>query len=99
MFIILNVYDDESNIQSSSTALETARQQNYRVSRLTDNISITTKLIPFADVNQKIEYQRSDMDEPQEYLVTSLTHDLAGGTTSWTLVKYYPLYIDTDTEE
>ncbi len=94
--IILKVYDDESNIQSCSTALETARQENYRSSRLTDSISLTTKLIPYADVNQKVEYQRSDMDEPAEYLVTSLSHDINGGTTSWTLVRYYPLYIDTE---
>ena len=94
--IILNVYDDESNIQSCSTALETARQENYRVSRLTDSISLTTKLIPYADVNQKIEYKRSDMDKPAEYLVTSISHDISGGTTSWNLIRYYPLYIDTE---
>ena len=97
--IILNVYDDESNIQSCATALETARQENYRVSRLTDSISLTTKLLPYADVNQKVEYQRSDLDEPQEYLVTAINHDISGGTTSWTLVRYYPLYIDTTVEE
>lgn len=94
--VILKVYDDETNIQSCATALETARQENYRSSRLTDNISLTTKLVPCADVNQKVEYQRSDMDTPQEYLVTSISHDIAGGTTNWTLVKYYPLYIDTE---
>lgn len=94
--VILKVYDDETNIQSCATALETARQENYRSSRLTDNISLTTKLVPYADVNQKISYQRSDMDVPQEYLVTSISHDIAGGKTNWTLVKYYPLYIDTE---
>ena len=97
--IILNVYDDESNIQSCSTALETARQENYRVARLTDTINIVTKLIPYADVNQKVEYKRSDLGEIQEYLVTALSHDMAGGTTSWTLTRYYPLYIDTTEEE
>ena len=94
--IILKVYDDDTNIQSCATALETARQENYRSSRLTDNISLTTKLLPYADVNQKVEYQRSDLDKPLEYLVTSVSHDIAGGTTSWTLVRYYPLYIDTE---
>ena len=94
--VILKIYDDPTNIQSSATALETARQENYRSSRLTDNISLTTKLVPYADVNQKVSYQRSDMDSPQEYLVTSVSHDIAGGTTNWTLVKYYPLYIDTE---
>ena len=97
--IILNVYDDETNIQSCATALETSRQENYRVARLTDTISLTTKLLPYADVNQKVEYQRSDMDEPLEYTVTAIAHDIAGGTTSWTLVRYYPLYIDTTMEE
>lgn len=94
--VLLKVYDDETNIQSCATALETARQENYRSSRLTDNISLTTKLVPYADVNQKVSYQRSDMNSPQEYLVTSISHDIAGGTTNWTLIKYYPLYIDTE---
>ena len=94
--IILKVYDDETNIQSCATALETARQENYRSSRLTDTISLTTKLLPYADVNQKVTYQRSDLDTPQEYLVTSLSHDISGGTTNWTLVRYYPQYIDTE---
>ncbi len=97
--IILNVYDDETNIQSCATALETARQENYRVARLTDTINITTKLVPFSDVNQKVLYQRSDSDTPQEYLVTAISHDISGGTTSWTLARYYPLYIDTSVEE
>ena len=94
--IILKIYDDESNIQSCATALETARQENYRSSRLTDTISLTTKLLPYADVNQKVTYQRSDLDAPQEYLITSLSHDISGGTTNWTIVRYYPQYIDTE---
>lgn len=94
--VILNVYDDDSNIQSTSTALETARQENYRCCRLTDNISIVTKLTPYADVNQKVQYTKSDSEEPEEFLINSITHDLAGGTTSWNLVKYYPQYINTE---
>lgn len=96
--IILNVYTDETNIQSDAIALESARQENYRVNRLTDNITLTTRLVPFADVNQKVQYRRSDATEPYEYIVKSLSHDISGGTTSWTLMRYYPLYVATETE-
>lgn len=89
--IILNVYDNE-NMTSDSLGVEGARQENYRVNRLTDNITITTKICPFADVNQKVSYKRRDRNEPEEYMVKEISHDWSAGTTSWTLMKYYELY-------
>ncbi len=91
--IILNVYENE-DMTSDSLGVEGARQENYRVARLTDKITITTKLTPFADVNQKVKYRRSDKNVPEEYLVKHIEHDLSAGTTTWELMKYYRLYTD-----
>lgn len=44
------------NITSDSLAAARAEYENWKNSRLTDSISITTKLCPFADVNIKVSY-------------------------------------------
>lgn len=91
--VLLNVYTNE-DMTSDALGLEGAKQENYRTCRLTDNITITTKICPFADVNQKVKYKRSDKDVEEEYLVKKLDHDWSAGTTTWNLVRYYQLYID-----
>lgn len=80
------------NITSDSLALARAEYENWKNSRLADSISITTKLCPFSDVNCKVSYRRKDTGEINQYIVKNISHDPAGGTTSWTLMRFYPLY-------
>ena len=80
------------NITSDSLAAARAEYENWKNARLTDNISITTKLSPFADVNIKVSYRRKDTGEINQYIVKNISHDPSAGTTSWTLMKFYPLY-------
>ena len=82
------------NITSDSLAAVRAEYENWKNCRLTDSISITTKICPFADVNIKVSYRRKDTGEINQYIVKSLEHDPANGTTSWTLMRFYPLYMD-----
>lgn len=84
--------DEYENITSDSLALARAEYENWKNCRLTDSITITTKICPFADVNVKISYKRSDADEVSQYIVKSISHDWSGGTTTWNLMKFYPLY-------
>ena len=85
------------NIDSNSDAVERADWETYKSARLTDSISLTTKLVPFInDVNFKVQYQPINEDLAHEYLVTSISHDFYGGTTSWTLVRFYAYYIPED---
>lgn len=86
------------NIQSSSVALSNARFDLWKYSRLTDNITITTKICPFADVNVKVSYQPKlyDSDSVHQYITKNVSHDMSSGTTSWTLMRFYPLYKDDD---
>lgn len=83
---------DYDNISSDSLAAARAEYEVYKSARLTDNISITTKIVPFADVNIKVSYRRNDTGEINQYIVKGLSHDLSSGTTSWTLIRFYPLY-------
>lgn len=81
------------NITSSSLALHRAEWENWKNCRLTDNITLTTKLCPFLDVNIKVSYTRHDENEEKQYIIKSVSHDFSGGTTSITMMRFYPLYI------
>lgn len=80
------------NITSDSLAAERAEWENWKNSRLTDQISITTALLPFLDVNKKVSYQRSDSDRAHPYIISSVSHDFSGYTSTITMYRFYPLY-------
>lgn len=87
---------DYENIESDSLALARAEYENWINCRLTDSITITTKLCPFADVNIKVAYRRKDINEVNQYIVKNVSHDPSAGTTSWTLMRFYSLYDNED---
>ena len=82
------------NILSDQRALARATYENWKSARLVDTITLTTKLCLFVDVNKKVEYKRHDKDEAEQYVITSVSHDLAGGTSTLGLSHFYPLYVD-----
>ena len=88
----MDVMTDDKNITSSSLAVARADWEVYKQARLTDSITLTTTLCPFADVNIKIEYKRHDLQVINPYIVKNISHDLSGGTTTWQLMRFYPLY-------
>ncbi len=80
------------NITSDDLAADRAKWENWKNCRLTDSITITTALLPFLDVNKKVSYRRSDSDTEQQYIITSVSHDFAGFTSTITMYRFYPLY-------
>lgn len=80
------------NITSTALALHRAEWENWKNSRLTDNINLTTKICPFLDVNIKVSYQRHDEDEIKQYIIKSISHDFSGGTSNINMIRFYPLY-------
>lgn len=88
----VKVSGEFENITSNDLAADRAKWENWKNCRLTDNITITTALLPFLDVNQKISYKRSDSDVEHQYIITSVSHDFAGYTTTITMYRFYPLY-------
>ena len=88
----MDVMTDDKNITSSSLAVSRADWEVYKQARLTDSITLTTTLCPFADVNIKVSYKRHDLDTINPYIVKNVSHDLSGGTTTWQLMRFYPLY-------
>lgn len=80
------------NITSDDLAADRAKWENWKNCRLTDNITITTALLPFLDVNKKVSYKRSDSDIEHQYIISSVSHDFAGFTSTITMYRFYPLY-------
>ena len=88
----IKVSGEYDNITSNDLAADRAKWENWKNCRLTDNITITTLLLPFLDVNKKVSYKRSDSDKEHQYIISSISHDLAGFTTTITMYRFYPLY-------
>lgn len=88
----VKVSGEFENITSNDLAADRAKWENWKNCRLTDNITITTALLPFLDVNKKVSYQRSDSDKEHPYIISSVSHDFTGFTTTITMYRFYPLY-------
>ena len=82
------------NITSDSLALSRAKWENWKNCRLTDSMTLITKLVPFYDVNVKVLYQNHNSDNEQQYIIKSVSHDFSSGTSTLSLMKFYPLYDD-----
>lgn len=80
------------NITSDALALDRAHWENWKNARLTDNITITTALLPWLDVNRKVSYRPQDESETHQYIIKSVSHDFAGYTSTITMYRFYPLY-------
>lgn len=86
--------DGFDNILSDTTAMANAVYHNRQTSTINDTLTLTTKMIPFLDVNVKVSYQKQQESEIHEYIVKSVSHDLEGMTSSITLHRFHPLYFD-----
>ncbi len=82
------------NITSDQRAIARAQYENWKMARIADTISIVIKLCPFLDVNKKVEFLRHDQKEIGYFIITSVSHDLAAGTSSVTLTRFWPLYLN-----
>lgn len=80
-------------IYSDSLASARAIYENWKNCRLTDNISITTKVIPFLKTNIKVEYKPKNQDETYQYIIKSFSNDYEGFKSNITMMRFYPLYI------
>lgn len=80
-------------IYSDSLASARAIYENWKNCRLTDNVTITTQVIPFLKTNIKVEYKRKNQDEIHQYIIKSYSNDYEGFQSTITMMRFYPLYI------
>lgn len=84
--------DQFENIISDSVALENAIYYNRKSSSMNDTITLQTKMIPFLDVNIKVEYKKQQEENVYYYVVQSIVNDTSSQTSSIVMCRFYPLY-------
>ena len=84
--------NEYENIPSDDLAADRAKWENWKNSRLTDNITITTILLPFLDVSKKVSYKRSDSNAEYQYIISAVSHDFSSFTSTITMYRFYPSY-------
>ena len=83
------------NIMSNSNAVLNADYYNRISSTMFDTITLNTKMIPWLDVNTKIQYKKQQEAEPQTYILKTRSDNYASGTSSLTLYKFMKMYEDS----
>lgn len=84
--------DEFENIISDSIALENAAYYNRKSSSMNDTITIQTEMIPFLDVNVKVEYKKQQEEDTHYYIVKSITNNTDSKTSNIVMYRFYPLY-------
>lgn len=82
---------DYANITTSTLAQERAEYENWLASRFTDTVTLETVIIPFLEVNQKIQYRKLSNDSIDSYIIKSISYSFTGGTMTITMCKFYEL--------
>lgn len=84
--------DEFENIISDSVAVENSIYYNKITSSVHDVVTITTKQIPFLDVNVKVEYQKQQEEKPAPYIIKSVSNETDSFISHITMYRFYPLY-------
>ena len=78
------------NIQTYEQARDRAEWELYNHSRMNDKINLTSLIIPWIDVNQKIEYINENAELSGIFIVKSATIDLSiAGTMTLECIRWY----------
>lgn len=80
-------------IISNSVAVSNSIYFNKKSSTTQDVVTITTKMIPWLDVQQKVSYRKQQDGKEHEYIIKSVANDLSSMTTTITMYRFYPLYV------
>ncbi len=80
------------NINSDSAAVQNAVYYNQKSSSFNDTVTIRTKMIPFLDVNRKVEYKKQQDNEIHPYVVKFVEHHTDSFTSTIVMYRFYPLY-------
>ena len=85
---------DYENYTTDDAAMEVCQYELWKRARLTDGLSVTTRLVPWLDVNEKIQYAAKYLGgkTPVDWIIKSISMNLGEGTMSLSMSRYYPYY-------
>lgn len=92
--ILLPLFGGEyENIVTDDLALQRARYELYLRARKNDAITITSTIIPWIDVNVKMNFKNIGSDINGDFVIKSVNINLdTTDTMSFTACRFYPLY-------
>ena len=83
---------DYSYIYTTQLAYERGKYENYLKTRLNTDVELTTVLVPFMDVNKKIQYTSPITGEVHQYIIKSIDFDILNYTMTMSLSRFYNYY-------
>jgi len=90
---LLYVYEggEYEKIYTDDLANQRARYEIYQHTNLQQTLELTMLIIPWLDVNQKIEYQSRNSENIYPYIIKNISGS-TGATMEVTLTRFYPEY-------
>ena len=85
---------DYEKIYTSDLAEQRDRYEIYNHTNLQQNLEITMLIVPWLDVNQKIEYHSKNTDSVNPYIIKSISGSTSDATMQVSLVRFYPEYAE-----
>lgn len=79
------------DIPTSTLATERAEYELWLRSRLNDNITLETVIIPFLEVNNKIQYKKLSDSSIDSYIIKKISYSFTSGTMTIDMTKFYEL--------
>lgn len=82
------------NYTTDESAMEVAEYMLWKGCRLVDTITLNMIMIPWLNVNERIDYAAKYLKSniPVEWIIKKIDKNLGEGTMSITLSRYYPYY-------
>lgn len=79
---------DYSNLSDNAACYNQAEYLTYKSTAMMDTISLTTLVVPWLEVNTKIEYTTKYNNLTNQYIVKNLSWSTGNGTMSLTLYRF-----------
>ena len=72
--------------------MQNAKYSNRSTTTMYDTVTITTLLLPWLDVNVKLDYKKQQEKTTYSYVVKSKSDNFADGTSTITMYRFLQLY-------
>ena len=79
-------------IYTEGLALQRAEYENWQTTRLVDSINVEMMLIPWLNMNEKIEYIQKQTGDKDYCITKRMSGSSKEGIMNLEIIKFYPLY-------
>ena len=79
---------DYGNLSDDAACFNQAEFMTYKTTAMMDTINLTTLVVPWLEVNTKIEYTPEYNNETNQYIIKNLSWSTGNGTMNVTLYKF-----------